>query len=62
MFSKGQLLFALLFLIAFVTAAIFVYRKDGALHREHYKGSYRVLLVFLLFVAFLFAMKYVLKR
>jgi hypothetical protein len=62
MFSKGQWLFALSFLIAFVIAAVVVYRKDRALHREHYKGSYRVLLIFLLFVVFLFAMKFVLKR
>lgn len=62
MFSRGQIIFALLFLIAFVIAAIFVYRKDKALHRQHYKGSYRVLIGFLLFIVFLFVMKAYLKR
>lgn len=62
MFTQGQLVFAVLFLIAFVIAAYFVYRKDKTLHRQHYKGSYRVLIVFLLFIVFLFIMKGFLKH
>lgn len=62
MFSRGQIIFAILFLIAFIAAAIFVYRKDKSLHRQHYKGSYRVLIGFLLFIAFLFWMKTILKH
>jgi len=62
MFTQGQLIFAGLFLVAFVVASIFVYRKDKTLHRQHYKGSYRVLLFFLLFIAFLFVMKGYLKH
>lgn len=62
MFTQGQMTFAALFVVAFVIAAIFVYRKDKTLHRQHYKGSYRVLIVFLLFIAFLFVMKTFLKR
>ena len=62
MFSQGQMIFAGLFLLAFIAAAIFVYRKDKALHRQYYKGSYRVLIVFLLFIAFLFVMKGFLKH
>ena len=62
MFTQGQLIFAGLFLVAFVAAAIFVYRKDKALHRQHYKGSYRVLIGFLLFIAFLFVIKGYLKH
>lgn len=62
MFSQGQLLFAGLFFIAFVIALAVMYGKDQTLHRQYYKGSYRVLIVFLLFVVFLFIMKGVLKR
>lgn len=62
MFSQGQLIFAVLFLIAFIVAAVFVYRKDATLHKTFYKGSYRVLIGFLLFVAALFAIKFYLKH
>jgi len=62
MFTQGQLIFAGLFLAAFVTTAIIVYRKDKMLHRQYYKGSYKVLIGFLLFVAFLFFIKGYLKH
>jgi heme A synthase len=62
MFTQGQLVFSAVFFVAFVIAGIFVYRKDKALHRQHYKGSYRVLIGFLLFIAFLFVMKGYLKH
>ena len=62
MFSRGQIIFGVAFFIVFVIIAIFVYRKDLSLQRQQYKGSYRVLIVFLLFVALLFAMKHYLKH
>lgn len=62
MFSQGQLIFAGLFLVCFIIAAVVMYRKDAALHNKVYKGSYRVLIVFLLFVGALFAIKYFLKH
>ena len=62
MFSQGQLIFALVFLIAFIIAAVFVYRKDAALHKVFYKGSYRVLIGFLLFIGLLFVIKVYFKR
>ena len=57
MFSQGQIIFGVLFFIAFVITAIFMYRKDLATHKLYYKGSYKVLIGFLIFVAFLFAIK-----
>ena len=57
MFSQGQVIFGVLFFIAFVITAIFMYRKDLATHKLYYKGSYKVLIGFLIFVAFLFAIK-----
>ncbi|CAC9974965.1 hypothetical protein ASD98_06570 [Flavobacterium sp. Root186] len=62
MFSQGQLIFGLCFFIAFVIVMIFAYRKDLALHKVFYKGNYKVLLVFLLFIALLFVIKIFLKR
>ncbi|MFG4004852.1 hypothetical protein ACHRV1_05480 [Flavobacterium aquidurense] len=62
MFSQGQLIFALCFFIAFVIVMIFAYRKDLALHKIFYKGNYKVLIVFLIFIALLFVIKFYFKR
>ncbi|WP_264538464.1 hypothetical protein [Flavobacterium sp. N1736] len=62
MFSQGQLIFAVCFFIAFVIVMIFAYRKDLALHKIFYKGNYKVLIGFLLFIAILFCIKIFFKR
>ncbi|NHM07056.1 hypothetical protein G4D82_07465 [Flavobacterium sp. CYK-4] len=62
MFSTGQLVFAVLFFIAFVIVITFSYRKDVAIHNRFYKGNYKVLIAFLLFVVLLFVIKVVMKR
>jgi hypothetical protein len=62
MFSTGQWIFALLFLISFVSIAIFVYKKDSQIHQQHYKGSYKVVWGFFIFIVLLFVMKIFLKR
>jgi len=51
MFSKGQLIFALLFFIAFVIGITWAYLKDKKQNLVFFKGSYKVLL-FVLFVFF----------
>jgi len=61
MFSTGQLVFAACFVVAFVAVMIYVYRKDFALHKKYYKGSYRILIAFLLFIAALFVVKLLTK-
>jgi len=61
MFSTGQLVFAIFFVIAFIAIIIYSYRRDLALHKKYYKGSFKVLLGFLVFVALLVAAKYALK-
>jgi cytochrome bd-type quinol oxidase subunit 1 len=61
MFSKGQLIFAGLFLISFIIAAIYAYRGDKDLHKKFYKGSYKVLIAFILFIISLFIIKLFLK-
>jgi len=61
MFSTGQLVFAVAFIIVFVTVLIFVYRKDVVIHKKYYKGTYRILIAFLAFIAVLFAIKLLTK-
>ncbi|MBE8726830.1 hypothetical protein [Flavobacterium hungaricum] len=62
MFSQGQVIFGICFFIVFVIIMIFAYRKDLALHKIFYKGNYKVLLVFLLFILILFLIKIFMKR
>ncbi|WP_163401295.1 hypothetical protein [Flavobacterium fluviatile] len=62
MFSQGQLIFAVCFFVAFVIVMIFAYRKDLALHKIFYKGNYKVLIGFLLFIVILFLIKFFFKR
>lgn len=62
MFSSGQLIFAAFFFIAFVIITAISYRKDKALHKKYYKGSIWVLVGFLVFIAFLFFIKYFVKN
>ena len=57
MFSTGQLIFGLLFFIAFVIAMFFSYRKDARLHQIFYKGNYKILIGFLIFIGLLFVIK-----
>ncbi|HCF02816.1 hypothetical protein [Flavobacterium sp.] len=62
MFSTGQLIFGLLFFIAFVIAMFFSYRKDARLHQIFYKGNYKILIGFLVFIGLLFVIKIFFKR
>ena len=60
MFSRGQLIFGILFAIFFMGVIIYAYRKDFNLHQKHYKGSLWVLLAFVGFIAGIAAIKFVL--
>ncbi|MCT8338492.1 hypothetical protein MG296_00360 [Flavobacteriaceae bacterium TK19130] len=62
MFSTGQLIFAALFVVAFVIIMIVMYRKDKKLHRKQYKGSVWILVGFIIFVLLLLAAKYFFKQ
>jgi hypothetical protein len=61
MFTTGQLVFAGFFIVVFVAVMIYVYRKDLALHKKYYKGSYWILLAFLGFIGMLLAIKLLTK-
>ncbi|RVT77446.1 hypothetical protein EOD40_06470 [Flavobacterium sufflavum] len=62
MFSQGQLLFALCFIIAFVIVMIISYRKDIKTHKIFYKGNYKILIGFFIFIAILFLIKIFFKH
>lgn len=62
MFSQGQLVFAVCFLVAFVIAMVFAYRKDANLHKIFYKGNYKILIGFIIFILILFLIKIYFKR
>lgn len=51
MFSKGQLIFALLFFISFVIGITMAYKKDKQTNMLLFKGSYKIL-VFTLIIFF----------
>jgi hypothetical protein len=62
MFTNGQLVFAVFFVIAFVIAMVIAYRKDKALHQLFYKGNYKILIAFFAFIALLFVIKFATKH
>jgi len=62
MFSTGQLIFTVFFVIAFIIFMVFSYRKDTVLHKKYYKGSYLILIGFIAFIGFLVLIKVVLTR
>lgn len=53
MFSRGQLIFAVIFAIAFILVMIWSYRKDIKLHQIYYKKVWIVALgIFLVITLF----------
>jgi hypothetical protein len=62
MFTTGQTVFALLFLLVFVLVMVRMYRKDSAWQKRQYKGAGWVLIFFLGFVTLLVLMKYLLRQ
>ncbi|MCK0177904.1 hypothetical protein MWU50_01230 [Flavobacteriaceae bacterium S0862] len=59
MFSKGQIIFGILFAIAFIIVLIYAYRKDIKIHRRYFKGSLWVLVSFIAFLLFIVAIKFI---
>ena len=50
MFSKGQIIFGVLFFIVFAIIIGYTYRKDLKLHKRFYAGSIWVLIAFISFI------------
>ncbi|SDE90543.1 hypothetical protein SAMN05421855_103285 [Ulvibacter litoralis] len=62
MFSPNQLIFAIFFVVAFVIVMIFTYRKDKNLHKKYYKGSFWILIGFVVFIGLLLLIKSYVKQ
>jgi 4-hydroxybenzoate polyprenyltransferase len=61
MFSKGQIYFAILFIIAFAIVIAYTYRKDLKLHKKYYSGSIWTLIAFIGFILLISAIKFFFK-
>ncbi|GAA4953701.1 hypothetical protein GCM10023314_29140 [Algibacter agarivorans] len=61
MFSKGQIIFGIIFFIVFAIVIGYTYRKDLKLHKRFYAGSIWVLIAFIAFILFISAIKYFFK-
>jgi len=57
MFTKGQLIFAIFFVIIFTIAIIISYRIDNVYLKKTYKGVVWVLVGFIVFFFFFFILK-----
>ncbi|WP_396209918.1 hypothetical protein [Flavobacterium sp.] len=62
MFSTGQIYFAVFFILTFVITMIAVYRKDLKVMKPFYKGTYWVLIGFIVFIGLLFLIKFIMKE
>lgn len=51
MFSKGQLIFAALFVVAFTFLMIWSYKKDIKIHKKYYKNTFIILIAIFLVIA-----------
>jgi len=51
MFSKGQLIFAAFFLIAFTLLMIWSYWKDIKVHKKYYKNTFIIVIAVFLIIA-----------
>jgi hypothetical protein len=54
MFTKGRIIFTVLFFISFVVLMIYAYRKDLKINRRHFPKTYKILLVIVLIFSILF--------
>ncbi|WP_323788578.1 hypothetical protein [Psychroserpens sp.] len=57
MFSNGQLIFGILFAIAFIVVIFYAYRRDIKIHQKYYRGSVWILIAFVSFIAMIAVIK-----
>ena len=62
MFSFGQLIFGICFFIVFLTIVIFSYNKDKKKQPQYFKGSYKVLVGFLIAFGLLILIKFITQK
>ena len=62
MFSKGQIVFGILFAILFIIILVFAYRRDLKIHKHYYKGTLWILIAFISFLSFIAAIKFIFMK
>lgn len=62
MFSFGQLIFGICFFIVFVMIVIFSYKADKKQQPQYFKGSYKILIGFLIAFSLLLLVKFITKQ
>ncbi|OCK44509.1 hypothetical protein BA195_05065 [Tenacibaculum soleae] len=62
MFTPGRIVFASLFVIAFIVLMFYSYKKDAKNNKKHYKnGAIYVTIGIISVIAFLFISKFLIK-
>jgi type VI protein secretion system component VasK len=56
MFTAGRIGFIIFFVVAFAAVLIWAYRRDIAVHKVHFRKSYKVLLALLGFILLMFVL------
>ena len=51
LFTKGQKIFAIVFIVSFIIMLIKAYRSDAAVHKANYKNVWVVLVIMLVILA-----------
>ncbi|MDA8657716.1 hypothetical protein N9L61_01540 [Flavobacteriaceae bacterium] len=62
MFSSGQLIFGICFFLVFTGIVIFSYRTDKKRQPLYFKGSYKILVGFLIAFSFLVLIKFITQQ
>jgi hypothetical protein len=62
MFSSGQLIFGICFFLVFTGIVIFSYRTDKKRQPHYFKGSYKILVGFLIAFSFLVLIKFITQQ
>lgn len=57
MFTQGQMIFAGIFAVIFIIVMIVSYKRDKKVHKKQYKGSFWILIGFIIFITFLVVVK-----
>jgi len=62
MFSFGQLIFGICFFVVFVIIVILSYKADKKQQPQYFKGSYKILVGFLIAFSLLLLVKFITKQ
>lgn len=54
MLTTGKMIFAAIFVVVFVVAMLWAYRKDSFINKIHFKGSPKILVITILVLLLLF--------